>query len=61
MCMLKQGFQEEDEITLRDIFISLIVSLSSWGIIVVYLIDTKLCDIVVWRKKKNNEDENTRI
>ena len=59
--MLKQGFQEEDEITLRDIFISLIVSLSSWGIIVVYLIDTKLCDIVVWRKKKNNEDENTRI
>ena len=59
--MLKVGFQEEDEITLRDIFHSLIVSLGSWGIIAVYVLDTKLFDIVVWRKKKSNEDENTRV
>ena len=50
--LLIEGFKTEEEIVLRDIFESFIVSLGSWIVYVLYLAD-KFGNIVIWRKKKD--------
>lgn len=58
--LLSVGVDMQDKITLGDILLAAIISLGSWILIIADL-SGRFADVVIWRKKYSDEDENIRV